>query len=556
MEELEMPPFKDVAQIAQSAIEVGLAFMTGETQVPQADGLRLLEALQGDLATLEEAKTKKVSGRTHSAGDFLVVEDREKTGTWHLPVKVNGVPNRGLAGNAWAAVFNPRGFRGNVYEGPDKSGARRRLRALYKAEGWETPTAESAMEEFGRESMSSVFAPTALTFADMADADAASETAENVRHLSRRFQTLFTNIMFSDEVEDKMGAVRGLVDELAVLMGEGAAEVETDDTDAADDPLAEMHADGVAVEVARDATDEDLSEVEAAIESGRRAPVVVDFRILRPGPGNKKHNRYYPRDVLERDIHVFESVDVFATDHNHKERSEETKKGKVLQCPAYFMEDGSPIARTLIYDPDQAEKTRNRADAGALNTLECSIFGKGNAKAGTVDGKQYSIVEAMTRGIYLDLVSKGGAGGQAQSLVESENGGEAMNEEQTKTEPTLDEEVKEVDIQEGEAEQETDNAPQMLDEAAVEAALAETNLPKFASNLLRQLKYQTAEELQEKIAETTAFVKKTTGSGQVQDLGESEPPEAETLTVEEVQKRHEERLALVDREVGLKEVSQ
>lgn len=470
-----MPPFTDAQQIAASAIETGLAFMTGDTNVSQADGLRLMEALQGDLeATLAEAKTKTAVAE---------VDTQE------------------------------------LYDIP-------------------------------------VFTPTAMTFADMAAADEANETADNVRHLSRRFQMLFDNVMFSEGIDDKIGAVRGLVDEFAMLMGE----TPTMEADPPEAPLGELHADGVAVEVARDATEADLSEVETAIETGRRAPVVVDFRMLQPGPGNKKHRRYYPADVLKRDIHVFDGADVYATDHIHKERNEETKKGQVLQCPAYFMEDGSPIGRVLIYDPYQAEKARNRADAGALDTLQCSIFGKGKATPGQVDGQNYSIVQEMTRGLYLDLVSSGGAGGQAQTLVESENGGETMNDTEEKTTPDADTEVTEVDIEEsatGEAEPEADETPQpMLESEAIDTALAEVKLPKFVKAALSVGQYADTDALQEAVADAIAEVKKMTGSGNVVGLGESETPKAETLTVEEREQRATDDFNDIMREVGLSEVKQ
>jgi hypothetical protein len=90
------------------------------------------------------ADTKKVSGRTHNRGDFLVVEDPDKVTTWHLPVKVQGKADRNLAAAAWAALFSPGGFRGNKYQGPNKEEAQRKLRALYRSEGWEMPDTQEA----------------------------------------------------------------------------------------------------------------------------------------------------------------------------------------------------------------------------------------------------------------------------------------------------------------------------------------------------------------------------------------------------------------------------
>jgi hypothetical protein len=70
-------------------------------------------------------------------GDYLVVEDRTKTSTYHLQVKRNGKPDHNLMGGAWAALHG--GYRGNKYEGPQKQEAIKKLKALYKREGMATP---------------------------------------------------------------------------------------------------------------------------------------------------------------------------------------------------------------------------------------------------------------------------------------------------------------------------------------------------------------------------------------------------------------------------------
>lgn len=72
-------------------------------------------------------------------GDYLVVE---ADGTQHLRVKVNGTPDHGLMGGAWAALHE--GYRGNTYQGPDKAEALAKLKALYTAESMDTPEESSA----------------------------------------------------------------------------------------------------------------------------------------------------------------------------------------------------------------------------------------------------------------------------------------------------------------------------------------------------------------------------------------------------------------------------
>lgn len=279
---------------------------------------------------------------------------------------------------------------------------------------------------------------------------------------------------------------------------------------------------GLALE-SHDATDEDTANLTvseaAAVETGRRAPVIVDFQMIKPGPGNKKDNHYYPADVLARDIGVFGEADVFATDHKAEQRSELTKVGKVLKVPTRFTEDQAPVARVLIYDPAQAEKARNRADSDALSTLECSIYGSGRAKPRKIDGVEYKVVEAITAGKYLELVSKAGAGGHALNLAEND-GGETMSDEQKAKETEGEEEqtTQEVDLAEGEQEQgqgqeETTEEAESLAEAEVKSALVEVRLPDKVKVLLAGQSYADKAALDEVIAEMVEEFKEATGSG-------------------------------------------
>lgn len=95
----------------------------------------------------EEAKVKKTEADgEHPAAHYLVVEDAEKPSTWHLRVLgPDGKPDHRLMGAAWAALHG--GYRGNVYEGPGKAEAIRKLTALYGAEELETPKAGDTPEE-------------------------------------------------------------------------------------------------------------------------------------------------------------------------------------------------------------------------------------------------------------------------------------------------------------------------------------------------------------------------------------------------------------------------
>ncbi len=83
--------------------------------------------------------SKTVDGKDYPASDFLVVEDAEKPSTWHLQVKENGKPNHTLMGGAYAALESPGGHRGKKYEGPNKSEAVKKLKALYASEKMDWP---------------------------------------------------------------------------------------------------------------------------------------------------------------------------------------------------------------------------------------------------------------------------------------------------------------------------------------------------------------------------------------------------------------------------------
>lgn len=87
----------------------------------------------------------RTTAKASNPGDYLVVEDRTKPSTWHLPVKKNGTPNHRLMGAAWAALHG--GYRGNKYEGPQKSTALAKLKRLYASEGMDVPT-EKAWASF------------------------------------------------------------------------------------------------------------------------------------------------------------------------------------------------------------------------------------------------------------------------------------------------------------------------------------------------------------------------------------------------------------------------
>ena len=230
-----------------------------------------------------------------------------------------------------------------------------------------------------------------------------------------------------------------------------------------------------------------------------RSPLGVYVRVIKPGWGNKQDNRYYPHDVVKRDAGVFEGAKMYTTDHRSGDKSERTEVSVLEQCPVYFAEDGSPVALARIFDPDFAEKTRNRARAGQLQTLRCSIYAKGVVRPGfEQDGRKGDLVEAI-RGDPkpdVDWVTRDGAGGHAVAMAEAEP------------------------------------QPEPLAQEAVEAALAETNLPQAAKEWVAEGTYADEAQLQEAVGRAVERVKKLTGSGQVFDEGRGAPAAEQGMTQE------------------------
>lgn len=86
---------------------------------------------------VELAVTKSESWGSEPASSYLVVEDSQKTTTWHLAYKKHGKIDRGLCGAAYAALTS--NHRGQGYQGPNKAAALSKLRGIYKSQGWPLP---------------------------------------------------------------------------------------------------------------------------------------------------------------------------------------------------------------------------------------------------------------------------------------------------------------------------------------------------------------------------------------------------------------------------------
>lgn len=246
---------------------------------------------------------------------------------------------------------------------------------------------------------------------------------------------------------------------------------------------------------------------ESALNTGdRRLPLTVKMRLIKPGFGNARDKHYYSSEMLSENASKFAGVKMYVTDHRPDEMSERTEVATIDKVEVGV--DGSPIGSVIIFDPDFAEKTRNRAIANKLNTLECSIVASGSYVRGKVDGKDARIVTGIDEVRSVDFVTRAGAGGQALEIQEKE--------------VVMEKEIEPVIEMEAETEAEpvaiTENEPEpepiiMLAETEVSAVVNETKLPRIAKDRLLKEQYETAEQLHDAIAAEVDYITKLTGAG-------------------------------------------
>lgn len=520
------------------------------------------------VSELTEAKTKKVGGKSHPAGDFLVVEDPEKPTTWHLPVKTNGKPDRKLAAGAWAALFSPGGFRGKKYAGPGIADAKRKLKALYKAQDWDTPGSQElaylgiqgmAIEGTLEETceleecvIDNNYVPYGITsFSDLDAAQAAREALDNRFVLLEQFRQLAYNILSQAEISNKASA-------LSALTSEFISRLEQADTEEVDTPgVGESEGGGVGSNAAPEEIDTSERVFDLLFETGEvwlceagdTDALELEIVVIEPGPGNKRDNHYYGAEMLERYAHVFGGIKMYATDHVPEEKSVRTEVSEVLECPVRFTESGAPVARVGVFDPLFAKSVRNRASLGTLNSLHCSILASGTAQPGEIDGREYQVVESIDEAHSVDWVTQAGAGGHALNIIEK---GEAKmgkvkkekleTEDETEVEeaePTAhpvtikEKETDEVDTETEGGEPEVQTETQ-LPLAEIATRLGQTTMPAESVVKLVQLEYKDSDALEAAIAQELEALREA-GSGR--PVGMSGGAVDAGVSLEEVNKR-------------------
>jgi len=268
-----------------------------------------------------------------------------------------------------------------------------------------------------------------------------------------------------------------------------------------------------------------ITLVETEAPRNRRGPLDMDVAIIKVGPGNARDRHYYTREMLERDGHVFNGLTMHVVDHREDLRAETTDVSTITEIKGVQkLADGQEylVARVVAYDPDFCEKTRNRAERQRLGQLQCSIIGEGEATAQEIDGESYNVVTAINKGLYVDWVTRAGAGGHALALAESAAEPEAdalEDEDPAATQPTEAAPapaVKGVLLTEDAAPPapvEVEEVIGSLPLAEVLAELGKTNLPAASVVTLAEATYPATPALTAAIATEVARLK-AAGSGQ------------------------------------------
>jgi len=260
--------------------------------------------------------------------------------------------------------------------------------------------------------------------------------------------------------------------------------------------------------------------MEATVPTNRRLPLDLEVGIIKVGAGNARDNHYYTRELLERDGHVFTGLTMHTVDHREDQRRETTDVSVIEKVVGVReMPDGAYlVGRVKAYDPDFCEKTRNRAEAGHLGKLQCSILAKGSAKPGKVGETEYNIVQNITEGQFVDWVTRAGAGGHALQLTESA----AEPDPEPEAAPLVEDAPQVVTLSEDRGDPQTVTEEVILPLAVAEvlAELGQTNLPASSVAELAIASYTDKQALQ---AAVTAEVTRLKAAGSGQPLGITTP---------------------------------
>src|SRR3990170_4738190 len=365
-----------------------------------------------------EAVMKKEGDEEHFADHYLVVEDPEKTTTWHLRVKgPDGKLDHRLMGAAWAALHE--GYRGNKYEGPDKQKALAKLKKLYEDEDMEMPGSKEAQSlgQQMRDVEDAWRAKYVMAMGSMVQPVAFDcwlvETYED--YVIAKMADKYFKISYQMEGDEIVFAERG----------------EWEEVEEQKDWVAK------AEEAKRQQRTHEFREVEISPKKngkfeGREWEITIigakeaDDLVTIDGVEyvKSKNGRLYAVEALKESVPLWEGVKIYdnhLTDEEFQERQgmrsvSEEGMGSIVS-PKWDEKKKRLMGIFKVVEEALAKKLKNAWDQGVLGTIGLSIDTSPIERVAVHEGHQVPVVTGFNRIFSVDVVAEPAAGGGFNRLI-------------------------------------------------------------------------------------------------------------------------------------------
>lgn len=298
---------------------------------------------------------------------------------------------------------------------------------------------------------------------------------------------------------------------------------------------------------------------EATLDSKGKAKLI----IIQPG-FNATKDRYYPKEVLQRDYKIFEGTKMYA-DHPTPTEERELPERSIRAWVATLTnvrcdENGIITGEADVIERWLMEKLDLLKQKNQLDKMGISINAVGSATKAKVDGVETTVIERLITARSVDFVTEPGAGGVVTfyeadrkhdidlielatlkerrpdlvEIIKSEGRAEIQKEVKHKME--LEEKIKDQEEQIQTLTEENTQLKEAQEKAEKEKAIAETKaavddavgkaeLPEPAKKRLLE-SYKDAEStdgLEEAIQKEKDYVAELEEAGKVTNMGGSEP---------------------------------
>ncbi len=148
---------------------------------------------------------------------------------------------------------------------------------------------------------------------------------------------------------------------------------------------------------------------EAKFDKGRATVIVIKAGF------NATKERYYPKEMLQRDYGIFEGLKMYAdhpTETEEKERPERSIREWVATLKDVTCdENGTVTGIAEIIESWLMQKLANLRDKDMLSEMGISINAAGTASKATIDGVETYVIEKLERANSVDFVTEPGAHG-------------------------------------------------------------------------------------------------------------------------------------------------